>query len=300
MFDGMPYGGFYTQDEIRDVVAYAGERFVQILPEIEMPGHCLAALASYPEFACTPGPFATATSWGVFDDVYCPTDATLQFLEDVLGEVTTLFPNQLVHVGGDEVPLTRWNESATAQAVVTSAGLSSTADLENWIASFLGTSGRRLVGWDEIAAGSKIPDATVMSWRGADKGLEAAQQGYPVIMTPIESCYFDKAQSSDPGEPISAGGVLTLEQVYAFDPMPPGLSASQAPLVLGAQGNLWTEYIATPSHAEYMAFPRALALSEAVWSPQAARSYRDFLARFTGNASHLDALGVNYRHLSGP
>jgi hexosaminidase len=153
---------------------------------------------------------------------------------------------------------------------------------------------RKPVGWDEIAGGKKIPDATVMSWRSAEKGLDAAQQGYPVIMTPIEFCYFDKAQSSDPGEPLSGGGVLTLEDAYRFDPMPAGLSADQAGLVLGAQGNLWTEYIATASHAEYMAFPRALALSEAVWTQKAARSYPDFLSRLTGNATHLDALGVNY------
>jgi hexosaminidase len=300
-FDGIPYGGFYTQDEIRDVVAYAAERFVQVLPEIEMPGHALAALASYPEFACTPGPFETATTWGVFEDVYCPSEATFQFLNDVLGEVMTLFPNQLVHVGGDEVPLARWDASPVAQGVVASAGLSSTSELESWfigrMGAFLGSNGHKLVGWDEIAGGSKIPDAIVMSWRGADKGLEAVKQGYQVIMTPIESCYFDKAQSADATEPMSGGGILTLEQVYAFDPMPANLSADQAALVLGAQGNLWTEYISTPNHAEYMAFPRALALAEATWSPEGARSYRDFLARLSGNAPHLDALGVNYaRH----
>jgi hexosaminidase len=298
IFDGTPYSGFYTQDQIREVVAYAGERFVQVLPEIEMPGHCLAALASYPELACTPGPFETATSWGVFDDVFCPSEATFGFLDDVLAEVTALFPNSLVHVGGDEVPLARWDESPVAQGVVKSAGLAGTADLETWfigrIAASLGAMGRQIVGWDEIAGGSKIPNATVMSWRGADKGREAAEQGYPVIMTPIESCYFDKAQVSGGGEPLSAGGLLTLEQVYAFDPMPDGLSPDKAPLILGAQGNLWTEYIPTASQAEYMAFPRALALAEAVWSPAAARSYPDFLARLTGNAPHLDALGVNY------
>jgi hexosaminidase len=300
-YDGTPYGGFYTQDEIRDVVAYASERFVAVLPEIEMPGHALAALASYPELACTPGPFETATTWGVFEDVFCPSDATFQFLNDVMGEVTMLFPSPLVHVGGDEVPLARWDASPVAQGVVASAGLAGTADLETWfigkIGAFLGTSGHKLVGWDEIAEGAKIPDAIVMSWRGAEKGALAAKQGYQVIMTPIESCYFDKAQSLDPTEPLSGGGVLTLEQVYAFDPMPAGLSADQAALVLGAQGNLWTEYISTPSQAEYMAFPRALALAETTWSPQASRSYRDFLARLTGNATHLDALGVNYaRH----
>jgi hexosaminidase len=303
-YDGMPYGGFYTQDEIRDVVAYAGARFVRVLPEIEMPGHCLAALASYPEYACTPGPFATATSWGVFDDVYCPSDATFQFLNDVLGEVMTLFPDPHLHVGGDEVPLTRWNASPVAQGVVTSAGLSGTADLENWfiakIAASVGANGYKIFGWDEIASGPKIDGATVMSWHGVDQGVAAVQQGYPVVMTPVDACYFDKAQSNDPAEPLAAQGVLTLEQVYSFDPMPPGLPAEQAALVLGAQGNLWTEYIATTSHAEYMAFPRALALSEVVWTPQAARNYPDFLARLTGNAVHLDALGVNYRHFQTP
>jgi hexosaminidase len=225
-------------------------------------------------------------------------------LNDVLAEVMTLFPFPLLHLGGDEVPLTRWDASSVAQGVVQSAGLSSTADLENWfmakVAASVGANGYKVVAWDEITTGPKIEGATVMSWRGADKGLEAAKQGYRVIMTPAESCYFDKAQSRDPSEPLSAGGVLTLEQVYAFDPMPAGLSADEAALVLGAQGNLWTEYITTESHAEYMAYPRALALSEAVWSPQASRSYPDFLARLTGNAAHLDALGVHYRHLEMP
>jgi len=300
IFDGQPYGGFYTQDEIREVVAYAADRFVKVLPEIEMPGHCLAALASYPELACTPGPFETATSWGVFDDIYCPSEGTFQFLTDVLGEVITLFPDALVHVGGDEVPEARWRDSPVAQEVVTRESLASTSDLEAYfvgrIASFLTANGRGLVGWDEIAARGKVADATVMSWRGADTGLAAALQGYPVIMTPVGYTYFDQAQSGDLGEPLAAGAVLSLEHVYAFEPVPAGLGEAQAPLILGGQGNLWTEYVATNEHAEYMVFPRLLALSEALWSPRASRSYLDFLARLTGNAKHLDALGVNYAH----
>ena len=297
-YDGVPYGGFYTQDQIRDVVAYAAVRYVDVLPEIEMPGHCQAALASRPELACTTGPFETATTWGIFDDVFCPSDATFQFLDDVLGEVASLFPNPLVHVGGDEVPLDRWNASSVAQGVVAKAGLASTADLEAYfirtIGASLGAMGKKMVAWDEAAGGAKIADLTVMSWRDVDKGVEAVGRGYPVIMTPTTSCYFDQPETPNPDGPPTAGGILPLERVYAFDPLPTGLTADEAALVLGAQGNLWTEYIASPDRAEFMAFPRELALAEAVWTPQASREYRDFLARLTGNATHLDALGVNY------
>ena len=299
-YDGTPYGGFYTQEQIREVVAYAKERYVDVLPEIEMPGHCLAALASHPELACTAGPFETATTWGVFNDVLCPSETTFQFLNDVLAEVSSLFPNPLVHVGGDEVPLDRWNASPVAQAVVAKQGLASTADLEAYfirtVAASLDGMGKKVVAWDEAAAGSKIPGLTVMSWRDVDKGVEAVRRGYPVIMTPTTSCYFDQPEAPNPDGPPAPGGVLSLERVYAFNPLPSGLTADQAALVLGAQGNLWTEYIPSPDRAEFLAFPRALALAEAVWSPQASRDYRDFLARLTGNAKHLDALGVHYAH----
>jgi hexosaminidase len=299
-YDGTPYGGFYTQDQIREVVAYAAARYVDVLPEIEMPGHCLAALASHPELACTAGPFETATTWGVFEDVMCPSDTTFQFLDDVLAEVASLFPNPLVHVGGDEVPLDRWNASSVAQDAVAKAGLASTADLEAYFIRTVGASlqamGKSFVAWDEAAAGAKIPGLTVMSWRDADTGSDAARRGYQVIMTPTTSCYFDRPEATSTDDLPSAGGVLPLDGVYAFDPLPAGLTPEQTALVLGAQGNVWTEYIASPSRAEFMAFPRALALAEAVWSPQASRTYPDFLARLTGNAKHLDALGVNYAH----
>jgi hexosaminidase len=218
----------------------------------------------------------------------------------VLAEVSSLFPNPLVHVGGDEVPLDRWNASPVAQAVVAKQGLASTADLEAYFIRTVATSldgmGKKVVAWDEAAAGSKIPGLTVMSWRDVDKGVEAVRRGYPVIMTPTTSCYFDQPEAPNPDGPPAPGGVLSLERVYAFNPLPSGLTVDQAALVLGAQGNLWTEYIPSPDRAEFLAFPRALALAEAVWSPQASRDYRDFLARLTGNAKHLDALGVQYAH----
>jgi len=303
LYDGQPYGGFYTQEEVRDVVAYAAARFVKVLPEIEMPGHSLAALAAYPELACTPGPFETATTWGVFEDIFCPSEQTFQFLTDVLGEVVALFPDAYVHVGGDEVPEMRWQTSPVAQEVVTREGLASAADLETYfigrIGAYLKSNGRQVVGWDEIVGRGRVDGATVMSWLGQEKAIEAAQQGYPVIMTPIAYCYFDQAQSADASELLSSGGYLPLDKVYQFDPLPAGLDTAGP--VLGGQGNLWTEYVATNAHAESMVFPRMLALSEALWSPQAARSYRDFVARLSGNAKHLDALGVNYaRHFGSP
>ncbi len=271
VYDGQRYGGFYTQDEIRDIVAYAQARYVTIIPEIEMPGHCLAALASYPEFACTPGPFQTATTWGIFEDIYCPSEGTFQFLEDVLTEVIDLFPENL---GG-------------------------VANLESYfigrIASFLRSKGRKAVGWDEIADGSTtIPDAVVMSWRGVDKATAALGRGYPVIMTPTTFCYFDQYQTQDQAEPLAIGGYLPLQKVYEFEPLPAYASTASAALVLGGQANLWTEYIATPEHAEHMLFPRLQALAEVMWSPSEVRDYDGLVTRLSTDVLRLETRGVNY------
>ncbi len=297
-YDGQRYGGFYTQDEIRDIVAYARDRYVTIVPEIEMPGHCLSALASYPAYACTPGPFETATTWGIFADVYCPSEGTFQFLEDVLTEVVDLFPGPYVHIGGDEVLTTQWESSPIAQEVIARENLGGVSSLENYfigrIAAFLKSKGRKAVGWDEIADGPTIPEAVVMSWRGEDKAMAAMARGYPVIMTPTTFCYFDQYQSDDPAEPLAIGGYLPLRKVYEFEPVPRYPSTASAGLVLGAQANLWSEYVATPEHAEYMLLPRLQALAEVVWSPPEVRDYDGLVTRLSTDVLRLETKGVRY------
>jgi len=297
--DGKPHGGFYTQDEVREVVAYARARYIDVIPEIEMPGHATAALAAYPEFACTDGPFDVPTTWGIFEDVFCPKEETFQFLEDVLTEVIALFPSQYIHIGGDEVPKVRWQESEVAQEVISREGLADEDELQSYfikrIESFLQAQGRRLIGWDEILEGGLAPDATVMSWRGMEGGIEAARQGHDVIMTPTSHCYFDYYQADPEQEPLAIRGLTPLEKVYSFEPVPEMLSAEDAEHILGAQGNVWTEYMATTDYVEYMVFPRMLALSEVVWSPPDLRNWEGFVQRLPDHLRHLDALGVNYR-----
>jgi hexosaminidase len=297
--DGAPHGGFYTQDQIRDVVAWAAARFVTIVPEIELPGHSRAALAAYPQLACTPGPFEVSTVWGVHEDVYCPSERTFEFLQDVLGEVVTLFPGPYVHIGGDEVPRTRWRESAVAQDVMRREGLADENALKSWfvqrIERFLAERGRRLIGWDEILEGGIPPRATVMSWRGMQGGIEAARAGHDVIMTPTSHLYFDYYQGDPAREPLAIGGFVPLEKVYEFDPVASQLTPEEATHVLGAQGNVWTEYMKSTGHVEYMAVPRLLALAEVVWSPVALRSWPGFAARLPAALGRLRRLGVNYR-----
>jgi hexosaminidase len=297
--DGRPYGGFYTQAEVREIVAYAAARYVTVIPEIELPGHSLAALAAYPELACTPGPFEVGTNWGVYDDIYCPGERTFTFLEDVLGEVLELFPSPYIHIGGDEVPKRRWRESPVAQEVMRREGVADEGALQSWfirrIETFLRSRGRRIIGWDEILEGGLAPDATVMSWRGVAGGIEAARQGHDVIMSPGSHLYFDHYQGPRETEPLAIGGFTTLERVYGFEPVPPGLTPAEAGHVLGAQANVWTEYIPTSGHVEYMAFPRMLALAEVVWTPVADRSWDDFARRLPDQLARLDALQVNYR-----
>jgi hexosaminidase len=297
--DGIPYGGYYTQDEIRDVVRYAAERFVTIVPEIEMPGHSTAALAPYPELGCTDGPFEVATTWGVKEDIYCPSEATFTFLTNVLDEVMTLFPGEMIHVGGDEAPKRRWRESPLAQEVIRNEGLADEDELQSWfihrIERYLNDHGRRLIGWDEILEGGLAPNATVMSWRGEEGGIEAARQGNDAVMTPKTYVYLDYYQGQPEDEPLAIGGFLPLDSVYAFDPLPDVLTADQATHILGGQANVWTEYIATPEHAEYMTYPRAIAVAEAVWSTPGRRSFADFMDRLSRNLDHLQVLGVNFR-----
>ncbi len=297
--DGKPYTGYYTQDEIRDIVAYAKKRYVTIIPEIEMPGHSEAALAAYPELACTPGPFDVGTHWGVYEDIYCPKEATFTFLENVLTEVMDLFPGRYIHIGGDEVPKVRWEHSDTAQAVMQREGLANEEELQRWfverIGNFLEAHGRTLIGWDEILEGGIPADAVIMSWRGTAGGINAAKAGHDAIMTPGTPLYFDHYQGPPDSEPLAIGGYNPLEKVYAYDPVPDSLTPEEAHHILGAQGNVWAEYMATPDYVEYMVLPRMLALSEVDWTDPSQKSFDDFAHRLPWHLDRLDALGIKYR-----
>jgi hexosaminidase len=298
--DGRRHGGYYTKDEIREVVAYARERFVTVIPEIEMPGHATAALAAYPELSCHDGPIGVAETWGVFEDIYCPAPETFEFLETVLGEVVELFPGPYVHIGGDEAPKTQWEESEYVQDLMFREGLRDVEEVQGWfirrIGRFLDRHGKRLIGWDEILEGGLAPNATVMSWRGTLGGIEASRRGHDVVMTPTSHVYFDYYQSQDQdSEPLAIGGYLPLDTVYGFDPIPGPLRSRDAAHIIGAQGNVWTEYMETPDHVEYMLLPRMLALSEAVWTPKDQKDLEGFRSRLGWHLRRFDALDVDYR-----
>lgn len=300
--DGIRYGGFYTKEEIRDIVAYAEARHVTIIPEIEMPGHAQAALAAYPELACTEGPFEVAMTWGVFEDIYCPYEETFEFLENVLAEVIELFPGEYIHIGGDEAPKARWEESPYVRDLMVREGFNDVEQVQGFfirrIESFLNENGKRLIGWDEILEGGLPPNATVMSWRGTIGGIEASRRGHDVVMTPYSHLYFDYYQSEDQdAEPFAIGGFLPLDTVYSYEPVPSQLRDRDKERIIGAQANVWTEYMKTPEHVEYMLMPRMLALAEIVWSPAEAKDFQNFLKRIEWHLARLDALGVNYRPL---
>ncbi len=298
--EGGSYGGFYTKDEVREVVAYASERFVTVVPEIEMPGHAVAALAAYPELSCSGGPFEVETNWGVFDDVYCVgNDDTLAFLEQVFLEVIDLFPGEYFHIGGDECLKIRWKTCPKCQARIQAEGLKDEDHLQAWIVSrmsrFLKERGKRLVGWDEILEGGLAEGATVMSWRGTEGGVAAARLGHDVVMTPITHCYLDYRQSADEEEPGAwFAPALDLPTVYSYQPTPEELSPEQTAHILGVQGNIWTEKIPTFKHLEYMVFPRLCALAEVAWSPKE-RDFSDFETRLSEHYTLLDLLEVGYR-----
>jgi len=301
--DGTPYGPFfYTQAQMRELVAYARARHITILPEIEMPGHFQAALAAYPELSCTGGPFEVRTRWGVHSDILCAgNDDAVAFARDVLDEVIAVFPSRFIHIGGDEAPRERWKVCLKCQARIQAEGLKSEAQLQTWfnrrIERFLVSKGRRLIGWDEILEGGLTPGAAVMSWRGMEGGIVAAEAGHDVVMSPTTHCYFDYAQAEGPGEPECIAGLIPLATVYGFEPMPPRLPAEKQRHLLGAQGNLWGEFLWTPKDVEYFAFPRAAALAEVVWSPVKERDSADFLRRLQHHLKRLDQLSVNCRKL---
>jgi hexosaminidase len=296
------YGGFYTQDDIRDVVKYAAARHITIVPEIEMPGHASAALAAYPEFSCTNAPFEPAMTAGIFYGIYDPAkEETFVFLADVLAEVAQLFPGTYIHIGGDEVPKETWKNSADCQALMKREGLKNEEELQSWftrrIEKIVNAHGHSMIGWSEILQGGLAQNAAVMDWIGGAK--EAAEAGHDVVMTPTAYCYFDFYQSTNQAaEPKAAawGGPLTLNKMYAFDPMPTNVPPQLQSHILGAQGNLWTEQIPNLKHAEYMTFPRACALAEVTWSAKDSRHWDDFMRRLQIHVRRLDELNINYRH----
>ena len=299
MGDGKPYGGFYTQDQIREVVAYAQERFITVVPEIEMPGHALAAITAYPELSCTGGPFEVGTKWGVYEDVYCAgNDKVFDFLQDVLSEVLNLFPSEYIHIGGDEVPKDRWKVCPKCQARIKSEGLKDEFHLQSYfvqrIEKFLNSKGRKIIGWDEILEGGLAQNAAVMSWRGVDGGIAAAKANHNAVMSPGTHCYFDHYQGLN-GEPKAIGGYTNLEKVYSYEPVPDALTAGESKYIMGAQANVWTEYVETTNHVEYMLLPRMLALSEVVWSPKESRDYNDFSRRIEKHYDMLTKKNYNFR-----
>ena len=300
-FDNTLYGGFYTQDQIREVVQYAADRYITVVPEIEMPGHSMAALAAYPELSCDPGkPYKTYETWGVVKDVYCPSDKTFDFLEDVLTEVMELFPSKYIHIGGDEVPKDAWKQSAFCQKLIRKLKLKNEEELQSYfiqrIEKFVNSKGRSIIGWDEILEGGLSPNATVMSWRGEAGGIAAARQSHDVIMTPSSGgLYLDHAQSRG-GEPLSIGGYTPLSATYNYNPTPAVLTPDQQKFIMGVQANLWTEYIPTEPKVEYMLYPRLLALSEVAWTPLANKNFKDFSeVRLPGQLAYLDKNNYNYR-----
>ena len=303
-FDETPYGGYYTQDEIRDIVDYAAKRFITVIPEIEFPGHAVGALASYPWLGCTGEQYEVRQTWDIDDRVFCiGKETTFEFIEGVLEEVVGLFPSEYIHIGGDECPTVMWEKCPHCKARMKAEGLRRPRQLQNYatarVEKFLNARGRRLIGWDEILEGDVTPTATIMSWRGAKGGIEAARQGNHAIMAPTTNCYLDYYQTRDTArEPLAIGGYLPVEKVYELDPYEQLTPAEQA-CILGVQANLWTEYIATWPHAEYMLLPRLSALAEVGWSLDR-KDYAGYLHRVRRLARIYDACGYNYaRHIFG-
>ena len=298
-YDGIGYGGFYTQDQIKDIVQYATERFITVVPEIEMPGHSNAALAAYPELGCTGGPYKVQTKWCISKEVYCAgKEQTFRFLEDVLDEVSDLFPSKYIHIGGDECPKDSWEKCPVCQKRMKDEGLKDEHELQSYfirrVEKYL-ISKKKLIGWDEILEGGLASEATVMSWRGTQGGIEAAKQEHDVVMTPTDYCYFDYYQRTDKDkEPLAVGGYLPLEKVYNYEPVPKELNEQESKHILGTQGNIWTEYIANTKQLEYMVFPRICALSEVMWSPKSSKDFSNFQKRMKAEYLQLKMYKINY------
>jgi hexosaminidase len=295
-FDDDAYGGFYTQDEAREIVKYAKDRFITVIPEIEMPGHAMAAIASYPYLSCNQTPIKVATKWGVFKDVYCTRDTTFAFLEDVLTEIMAIFPSNYIHNGGDECPKERWKACPDCQARIKTLNLKDENALQSYfiqrIEKFLNAHDRRIIGWDEILDGGLAPNATVMSWRGTQGGIAAAKSGHKVIMTPNAFCYFDHYQADPTTEPTTIGGFLPLKTVYGYNPVPSELSVDESKFVLGAQANVWTEYMKDSESVEYMAFPRVSAMAEVVWTDTLTKNWDRFRSGMAKEFNRYAAMDI--------
>ncbi|MEO3406681.1 family 20 glycosylhydrolase [Mucilaginibacter sp. CAU 1740] len=297
-FDGQRYGGYYTQDEVKEIVKYATQRHITVIPEIEMPGHALAALAAYPQLGCTGGPYKTATYWGIFDDVYCAgNDETFTFLQNVMDEVLSLFPSKYIHIGGDECPKTKWKACPKCQKRIKDEHLKDEKELQSYfigrMEKYLNSKGRQIIGWDEILEGGLTPGATVMSWTGEEGGIAAAKQHHEAIMTPEKYVYLDYYQSLYPAEPLAGGGYTPLSKVYNYEPITGELTSEEAKYIKGVQANAWSEYMASPGQAERQLFPRMLALAEVAWSSKSNKNYADFLKRLRYQQPLLTKLNVN-------
>ena len=300
--DGIPHGGYYTQEQVKDLVAYAAERHISIVPEIEMPGHSMAALSVFPELSCNGTPLTIPVSWGIRDDIFCAgNDSVFTFLEDVLSEIVELFPGEYVHIGGDEAPKARWKNCSKCQLRIKEEGLKDEYALQSYfihrIESFLTKKGKKMIGWDEILEGGLSPNATVMSWRGEEGGIAAAVQHHDVIMSPNNYLYLDYYQTDDrSAEPLAAwwGPTVTLEKIYSYEPCTPRLTKEQQKYIKGVQGNIWCEYIHSENKVYYMGYPRMLALAEIGWSPEG-KNYADFLLRLPSCLAALDRKGITFR-----
>lgn len=306
-FDGIPYqGGYFTQDEAREIIAYAADRYIEIIPEIDLPGHMLAALACYPHLGCTGGPYEVATKWGVFEDVLCVgNDSVFIFLEDVLSEIADLFPGKYIHIGGDECPKTRWEVCPKCQDKIKELKLrndtisSKEAKLQSYcmsrIEEFLKKKGKKIIGWDEILEGGASPEATVMAWRGVEEGKDAAQKHHDAIIVPYTCLYFDYCQGEDPAkEPLCMPGYSSVEKVYNFEPLPSGLNEEEKKHIIGVQANMWSEYLISTDLVEYMLMPRIDALSEIQWSMPENKNYNSFVRRMEKMKQLYDKFGYNY------
>ncbi len=302
VFDDTPYGGYYTQEEAREIVKYAADRFITVIPEIDMPGHMIAALAAYPDMGCTGGPYKVSPIWGIMPDVLClGNEKTYQFCEDVLSEMMDIFPSEYIHLGGDETPNVRWKECPKCKALMAKENLTPgklQGYFTNRIEKFVNSKGRRIIGWDEILDGDINQSATIMSWRGTAPGARGAKMGHDVIMSPSSHVYFDYYQTrqgeSQWEEPLLIGGNLPIERTYSLEPVPEGADAETASHIIGVQGNLWTEYIAGPSLAEYQVLPRMGALSEVQWRPQGHKDFENYKMRQTKMLKLYDAYGLVY------
>jgi hexosaminidase len=299
------YGGYYTHEDIREIVNYANERNIRVVPEIEMPGHAMAALSAYPELSCTGGPFTLPDHLGIFKDVYCAgNEATFDFLEQVIEEIIPYFPGEYFHVGGDECPKDRWRACPKCQRRIREEGLKNENELQSYfmqrIQAFLSKHGKRMIGWDEIIEGGSMPNTSVMGWRSRETGIAAAVAGHDVVLTPHTHCYLDYRQALD-GEPSAIGDIVTsLEKTYAYEPVPPELTPAQAKQILGLQGNIWTEFMPDMPHVEYMTWPRAAAIAEIGWATAEMRNLDNFRRRVKNNESRLTIGGSAFRPIQAP